>query len=97
MQIHGGLGLTNELGLEGAYRFASHLAHSRRNQRDPAPHGSQASLGRRYQAVSEVRTSLVSVSNDQGVRTVVLDRAEARNALSPDLRADLREAAGSER
>ncbi|MGP9782974.1 enoyl-CoA hydratase/isomerase family protein [Glutamicibacter sp. AOP12-B1-11] len=42
--------------------------------------------------MSAVRTSLVSVSTEQGVRTVVLDRAEARNALSPDLREDLRQA-----
>jgi 2-(1,2-epoxy-1,2-dihydrophenyl)acetyl-CoA isomerase len=41
--------------------------------------------------MSQVQTSLVAVHQDAGVRTVVLDRAEARNALSPDLRAELRD------
>lgn len=36
--------------------------------------------------------SLVTVSQEGAVRTLLLDRAEARNALSPDLRADLRDA-----
>lgn len=40
--------------------------------------------------MSEIRASLVAESNHEGVRTLLLDRAEARNALSPDLRADLR-------
>lgn len=38
------------------------------------------------------KTSLVAISDEHGVRTVLLDRAEARNALSPDLREDLRKA-----
>ncbi|MGJ3402306.1 enoyl-CoA hydratase/isomerase family protein [Glutamicibacter sp. Je.9.36] len=38
------------------------------------------------------RTSLVAATDLSGVRTLLLDRAEARNALSPDLRADLRQA-----
>lgn len=42
--------------------------------------------------MSETLTSLVAVRQAGGVRTIVLDRAEARNALSPDLRAQLREA-----
>lgn len=40
----------------------------------------------------ETRTSLVAVTDANGVRTMLLDRTEARNALSPDLRADLRHA-----
>lgn len=39
-----------------------------------------------------MRTPLVTVSMLGGVRTILLDRAEARNAMNPDLRVDLREA-----
>lgn len=42
--------------------------------------------------MSEIRANLATVSDQNGVRTILMDRAEARNALSPDLRADLREA-----
>ncbi|GAA1054289.1 enoyl-CoA hydratase/isomerase family protein [Dietzia natronolimnaea] len=40
--------------------------------------------------MSETPASLISVRQQGGVRTLVLQRPEARNALSPDLRADLR-------
>lgn len=36
--------------------------------------------------------SLVEIRQSGGVRTIILNRPEARNALSPDLRADLRTA-----
>jgi 2-(1,2-epoxy-1,2-dihydrophenyl)acetyl-CoA isomerase len=42
--------------------------------------------------MSDTLTSLVTVTQVGGVRTIVLNRPEARNALSPDLRADLRAA-----
>ncbi|WP_139006487.1 enoyl-CoA hydratase/isomerase family protein [Arthrobacter crystallopoietes] len=42
--------------------------------------------------MSDTLTSLVSVRQAAGVRTVILNRPEARNALSPALRTDLRAA-----
>lgn len=42
--------------------------------------------------MSDNNTSLVLIEQDGGVRTIILNRPEARNALSRELRADLRDA-----